>query len=216
MRMVWLLAVVFAVVAGIALPGIAEYAYPHVFHGAGAIPVYKEDLTDLPAWVAFYRRFNIDVVPLQFNFVVVPLVTVGIGVGVFLFSRLSFTWLPLGTPRSLKDIGLKPLKAARRNSVATIAVIAIVLSVINLGVLTWQIWPEGSYTPPPRYGYSAPTGDFRDVTERRIRQLERELSDVRGLGGFGLGRSIPELSREIDGLRDCINGLTSGGYAFGC
>ena len=51
-----------------------------------------------------------------------------------------------------------------------LAGVAIVLSVVNLGILMWQIWPEDSYTPPDRsFGYSAPAADFRDVTELRFR-----------------------------------------------
>ena len=98
-------------------------------------------------------------------------------------------------------------------------------SVVYLGILMWQIWPEGSYTPPYRpFRYSAPSGDFRDVTEQRIRQLERELggvqSELSDVRGFGFERrSIDDLSGEIQSLRDCINSLRSGsdcGFTPGC
>ena len=61
MRIAWplLVAVIVGgmIVGGIALPVIAEFAYPHVFHGAGAIP--KEDLTDLPTELAqFFPRIR--------------------------------------------------------------------------------------------------------------------------------------------------------------
>ena len=105
--------------------------------------------------------------------------------------------------RTLQDSGLKPRRAARRNSAATIATVAVVLSVVNTGGLVWQIWPEGSYSPPDsRFSYPTPLGDFREVTEQLVRQLERELSGVQSeLGevrGFGFGRrSINDLSWEI-------------------
>jgi hypothetical protein len=111
-------------------------------------------------------------------------------------------------------INVRPLLGIR-----LMVTIAVALSFVNLGLLLWQVWPEGSYTPPPptryeRLGRPAPSGDFRSVTEQRIGRLERQLSDIRG---FGFGRrSIDDLSREVDqlqqsndSLRRCVNDLKS-------
>ena len=133
--------------------------------------------------------------------------------------------IPLSRPaaRILMDTALKPLRAARRNRFGAIAVVAIVLSVVNLGILIWQIWPEGSYTPPDRPRTGAPSGDFRDVTEQRMRQLERELGNVQnelsGVRGFGIGGGrISDLEGEISELRSCVDRLRSGRdyLPFGC
>lgn len=181
MRYAWLV-VIFLSLAGVALYLVSEYAYPHgPLYGAGAIPVYKEDLAGLPGWVAFYR---------EFNFVRVPLVMLGIGVGGFLISIVvgraltrvvgrALTRLRIRVVQTLKNQRLNPLAVVRTNSVASIA---IFLSVVNFGLLMWQIWPEGTSWP----AYVRP--DIRERSFENYRQEER----IRGL------------ESQVDQLRSCI------------
>ena len=75
MRRVWL-AVIIASLAGVILYLVAEFAYPRTFYLVGA-NVEKQNFVGLPGWVRFYR---------EYNFVVVSLVTLVIGVGGFLIS----------------------------------------------------------------------------------------------------------------------------------
>ena len=95
--------------------------------------------------------------------------------------------------RPLVQIALKLLVAVRRNSVVSTA---ITLSVINFGLLVWQIWPED--TEQTMMGLSQPAqppeATSLDDTQGRITELENQIRD---------------LSREqrfrFDRLRDCIN-----------
>ncbi len=121
----------------------------------------------------------------------------GIRVGGFhikLLGRIArtilrrFRWL-----RPVAQFGLNFLVVLRRNSIASTA---ITLSVINFGILMWQIWPED--TEQTIVEFSQPTRNSEtlgfDNTPRRLTELENQ---------------IRELSREqrfqFDRLRDCIN-----------
>jgi hypothetical protein len=197
MRFLWLSAVAVGLI-GVVLYLVAQYDYSQW---------WKQDIdwrlvpsgTGLRGWVRFYHEHRL----LLFA---APLAAIGFGIGGFLVTLVSgklrrqrVGQVPLS--RGL-HIPLRIPPVVRRNSIATVA---ITLSVINFGILVWQVWPEGSYTPPkssPWFGYSAPSGDFRDVTEERFRRLERELNGVQGIGG------------EIDRLRDCISSLRSDGDRF--
>ncbi len=101
-----------------------------------------------------------------------------------ILSRLK--WL-----RPVARIGLKFLVVARRNSIASTA---ITLSVINFGLLMWQIWPDEQ----PITGVSQPAQNSEtlglDNMPGRITELENQ---IRGL-------SIDHRF-QIDRLRDCIN-----------
>ena len=87
--------------------------------------------------------------------------------------------------------GLKFLVAARSNSIASTA---IALSVINFGLLLWQIWPEDT----AQTVISQPTQISEvvelDNTPRRISELENRIREL----------SIDHRF-EIDRIRDCIN-----------
>ncbi len=103
-----------------------------------------------------------------------------------IFRRLR--WL-----RPVAQFGLNFLIVLRHNSLASTA---ITLSVINFGILMWQIWPEDTgktmveFSQPAR---NSETLGFEN-TPRRVTELENQ---------------IRELSREqrfqFDRLRDCIN-----------
>ena len=95
--------------------------------------------------------------------------------------------------RGVIQFGLNFLVVLRRNSIASTA---ITLSVINFGLLMWQIWPED--TGQTITGFSQPARNSEtlgfDNTPGRITELENQ---------------VRELSREqrfqFDRLRDCIN-----------
>ena len=95
--------------------------------------------------------------------------------------------------RPVAHIGLNFLVVLRSNSIASTA---ITLSIINFGLIVWQIWPED--TERTITGLSQPTRNAEtlgfDNTPGRITELENQ---------------IRELSREqrfqFDRLRDCIN-----------
>ena len=93
----------------------------------------------------------------------------------------------------MAQFGLSFLVVLRHSSLASTA---ITLSVINFGILIWQIWPED--TGRAIVEFRQPTGNSEslgvDNTLRRVTELENQ---------------IRELSREqrfqFDRLRDCIN-----------
>ncbi len=93
--------------------------------------------------------------------------------------------------RPVARIGLKFLVVARRNSIASTA---ITLSVINFGLLMWQIWPDEQTIT----GVSQPAQNSEtlglDNMPRRITELENQIRDL----------SIDHRF-QIDRLRDCIN-----------
>ena len=91
----------------------------------------------------------------------------------------------------MAHIGLKFLKVARSNSIASTA---IALSVINLGLLLWQIWPEDTaQTIISQPTQSSETIAF-DNTPGRITELENQIRDL-----------STEQRIQFDRLRDCIN-----------
>ena len=90
-------------------------------------------------------------------------------------------------------IGLKFLVVVKSNSIASTA---ITLSIINFGLLMWQIWPED--TGPLITGLSQPTRNLEapafDNTSGRITELENKIREL----------SL-EQRFQFDRLRDCIN-----------
>ena len=91
------------------------------------------------------------------------------------------------------QFGLNIPVSLRRNSLASTA---ITLSIINFGILMWQIWPEdavGTTVEISQLTRNSETPAF-DNTPRRVTELENQMR---------------ELSREqrfqFDRLRDCIN-----------
>ena len=183
-RSLWLVIVVVGLI-GIVLYAVATYDY---YRFVGSERYDLRGLDGLREWSRFYNEYN-------FPLLVAPLLIIVIGVAGFRRTRRYRWQFRLGIPT-----------VVRRNSIASIA---IMLSIINFGILMWQILPEGSYTPPDTpFRYSTPSGDFRDVTDQRIRGLERQLSDIQGGGLFN--RSIVEMDRAIDSLSDCVNSLKSG------
>ena len=102
--------------------------------------------------------------------------------------RHRLRWL-----RPVAQIGFNFLVVARSNSIASTA---IALSVINFGLLMWQIWPED--TAQTMTGLSQPTQNSEklvvDNTPRRINELENQI------------RALSREQRfQFDRLRDCIN-----------
>ena len=95
--------------------------------------------------------------------------------------------------RQVAQIGMKFLVVVRSNSIASTA---ITLSVINFGLLMWQIWPEDTgqtitvLSQPTR---SSETLEF-DNTHGRITELENQISVL-----------LSEQRFQFDRLRDCIN-----------
>lgn len=95
--------------------------------------------------------------------------------------------------RPVAQIGLNLLVIVRGNSIASTA---IILSVINFGLLIWQIWPED-------------TGQTITVLSQPTENLET-LEIENTLGRISeLEIQIQNLSREqrfqFDRLRECIN-----------
>ena len=94
--------------------------------------------------------------------------------------------------RPLARIGLKFLVVVRNNSIASTA---ITLSVINFGLLVWQIWPEDpgqlitGLSQPVRNAETAES----DNTLGRITELENQIREL----------SL-EQRFQFDRLRDCI------------
>ena len=90
-------------------------------------------------------------------------------------------------------MGLKLLVVVRSNSIASTA---ITLSIINFGLLMWQIWPEDTgqiitdLSQPPR---TLETPAF-DNTSVRITELEDQIRQL----------SV-EQRFQFDRLRECIN-----------
>ena len=98
----------------------------------------------------------------------------------------------------MAQIGLNILVVARSNSIASTA---ITLSVINFGLIMWQIWPEDAVqtiiSQPTRISETLGV----DNTPGRITELENKIREL----------SIDHRF-QIDRLRDCINYPTP----FGC
>jgi hypothetical protein len=109
--------------------------------------------------------------------------------------RRRLRWL-----RSVTQIGLYFLVVVRSNSIARTA---IILSVINFGLLMWQIWPED--TGQTIRVLSQPTRNSETVgfdnTPGRITELENQIRDLSREQRF-----------QFDRLIDCINYPTP----FGC
>jgi len=115
--------------------------------------------------------------------------------------RRRLTWLG-----PLARIGLNFLAVVRRNSIVSTA---ITLSVINFGLLMWQIWPED--TAQTITSISQPTGnsetlEFLSTAGRNSETLEFDNTSARITE---LEKQVRDLSREqlfqFDRLRDCIN-----------
>ena len=95
--------------------------------------------------------------------------------------------------RPVAHIGLNFLVVLRSNSIASTA---ITLSVINFGLIVWQIWPED-------------TGRTITVVSQPTQKAETPGLDNTSGKIIELENQILELSREqrfqFDRLRDCIN-----------
>ncbi len=95
--------------------------------------------------------------------------------------------------RPLAQFGLNFLAVLMRNRIASMA---ITLSVINFGLLMWQVWPED--TGQTMTGISQPTGNSEtlgfDNTPRRVTELENQIREL-----------LREQRFQFDRLRDCIN-----------
>ena len=131
----------------------------------------------------------------------VSLIRLGIRVGGFpirlvlgganaIFRRLfrHLRWL-----RPVAQIWLNFLVVLRRNSIASTA---ITLSVINFGLLIWQVWPEDAgrtITAPSEPTRNTETLGF-DNTSRKITELENRFREL-----------STEQRFQFDRLRDCIN-----------
>ena len=126
----------------------------------------------------------------------VSLIGLGIRVGGFLISFVRgsaraicrLRWL-----RLVAQIGLNVLVAVKGSRIASTA---IALSVINFGLLMWQIWPEDAeqtmtvFIQPTQI----PETVALDNTAGRITELENQILDLSREQRFQLER-----------LRDCIN-----------
>ena len=95
--------------------------------------------------------------------------------------------------RPVARIGLNFLVVLRSNSIASTA---IILSVINFGLIAWQIWPED--TEQTVTVLSQPTRIAEtlglDNTPGRITELENQIREL-----------STEQRFQFDRLRDCIN-----------
>ena len=127
----------------------------------------------------------------------VLLIGLGIHVGGFPIRLVRGTASAIGRRlrwlRPVARIGLKLLVVVKSNSIASTA---ITLSIINFGLLMWQIWPED--TGQLITGLSLPTRNLEapalDNTSGRITELENKIREL----------SL-EQRFQFDRLRDCIN-----------
>ena len=110
----------------------------------------------------------------------------GLGTASAICRRLR--WL-----RPVVQIAVNFLVIVRSNSIASTA---ITLSIINFGLLMWQIWPQD--TAQTITGLSQPTRVSEtpklDNTLGRITELENQIRDL-----------STEQRFQFDRLRDCIN-----------
>ena len=113
-----------------------------------------------------------------------------------------FLWLG---PVAQKALSLAA--GARSNSLASVA---ITLSIVNFGLLMWQVWPEGTgQTIAPGRAAAENLETFRfETTASGATELEDRI-DTNAGKIIELEIRIRDLSRdqkfEIDRLRDCIN-----------
>ena len=95
--------------------------------------------------------------------------------------------------RPVAQTGLKARVFLKSNRIASTA---IALSVINFGLLIWQIWPDD--TGPTITVLSQPTSNVEtlqfDDTSGRITELENQIRDLTRDQRF-----------QFDRIRDCIN-----------
>ena len=149
MRFLWLFVLVVGV-AGIVVYIVADYDYSNFVDKRGS-----SNLIGLQGWVSFYQDVGIILLVAPILLVIVGLRGIGI----------------VGLVRKVLEllVGRTPT-VFRQNSIATIAV---TLSVINFGLLMWQIWPEPS---PSTFR----PGSFNNGgQESRISQLELQISSQR-------------------------------------
>ena len=102
--------------------------------------------------------------------------------------RRRLSWL-----RPVAQAGLFFLVAVRSNGIASTA---IVLSLINLGLLVWQIWPEDTVQTITVLSQPTPISETLefDRTPGRITDLDNQIRDL-----------ISEQRFQFDRLIDCIN-----------
>ena len=95
--------------------------------------------------------------------------------------------------RPVAQIGLNLLVVVRGNSIASTA---IILSVINLGLLIWQIWPEDTVQTITVLSQPIENVETLEIenTLGRISELEIQIQDLSREQRF-----------QFDRLRECIN-----------
>ena len=127
----------------------------------------------------------------------VSLIRLGFRVGGFpirlLLGRASAIRRRLRWLRPVAQIGLDFLVVVRSNGIVSTA---ITLSVINFGLLLWQIWPEDTVqtiTVPSQPALITETLEF-DRTPGKITDLENQIREL-----------ISEQRFQFDRLIDCIN-----------
>ena len=123
-----------------------------------------------------------------------------LGIASAILRRLM--WL-----RPVAKLGFNLVAGVRSNSVAKIA---ITLSVVNFGLLMWQVWPEGTgqtIAPSHIAAENLETSRFEE-TASGTTELEDRIGNTAGKI-IELENRIRDLSKDqqfqIDRLRDCIN-----------
>ena len=137
-------------------------------------------------------RLLVSLIRLVFRIIGFPITLLG-GIAGTILGR--FRWLRPGA-----QIGLKFLVVLKSNSIATTA---ITLSVINFGLLMWQIWPEDAGQTITVISQPTPTAETLEIdnTPGRIAELESQIRNLSEEQLFQFNRLI-----------DCINYPTP----FGC
>lgn len=199
MKFLWLSAVGVGLI-GVMLYLVAKYDYSHFDWRS------SPSGTGLRDWVRFYQEHRL--LPL-----VAPIAAISFGIGGFLATLVS------GKSRRQRvgqaslnrgpHIPLRIPPVVRRNSIATVA---ITLSIINFGLVMWQVWPEGTYTPPkpsPQFSYSAPSPE--DIRrQRRGTVPSRPLPPVRRVPAAvpslspPVNPSLPSLEEDIQRRLDAL------------
>ena len=115
-------------------------------------------------------------------------------------TRCRSKWL-----RLVREFGRNVLGGVRSNSIANIAV---ALSIVNFGLLVWQVWPEGTTTTPSSEPAAILETSLFAKTTNAKSELENRVDDTAGRI-IELENRIRDLSLEqqfqIDRLQECIN-----------
>ncbi len=115
-------------------------------------------------------------------------------------TRCRLMWL-----RLVQEFGQNVLAGVRSNSIASIAV---ALSIVNFGLLVWQVWPEGTTTTTSSEPAAILETPRFAKTTIIITELENRIDNTAGRI-IELENRIRDLSLEqqfqIDRLQECIN-----------